>query len=457
MSTSNQSTLEVVGTRTIDQIRADGIDKQVIQSQSVEVDDSWSFKELSRLQTSYLTHDYHRYPAKFIPQLTARLIKQNSLIGDLVCDPFMGSGTTLVEAIVSGRRAYGTDINPVAVLISKAKTTPIEPAYLKNQISHLLGDIKSNIGMKHLGQMSLFTSKDVDIDIPDNDRLKYWFPEKQMEDLAVILSRINQIEDQDVKIFSLCAFSNILKGCSRWMMKSVKPTIDKKKVIADAYKSFERQTRRMMIKNDEFWKILGTKDFDCIVDNVDAYKMRLKDDSVSLIVTSPPYVTSYEYADLHQLTAIWLGYANKLSEFRSKFIGSIQKDDGLSVDLYSDLARKTVTELTQIDKREANGVERYFFEMQLCFQEMHRVLKVGGKAFIVIGDTELRRVGIHNADVFIQTMEKFGFKVFNVIKRLIPSKILPLTRDKKTGRFIATLKADRLAYPFEYVLGMKKI
>ena len=270
----------------------------------IEVDDSWSFKDC---KTSYLTHDYHKYPAKFIPQLADRLIKENSLFGDLVCDPFMGSGTTLVEAIVNGRRAYGTDINTVAVLISKAKTTPIEPAYLKDQISRLLGDIKSSMGMKHLGQMSLLSSNDVDIDIPDDKRLEYWFPEKQKVELAIILSRINQIEDQDIRSFVLCAFSNILKKCSRWMMKSVKPTIDKEKVIADAYKSFVRQTRRMMIKNDEFWKILGTKDFDCVVDNVDAHKMSLKDDSVSLIVTSPPYVTSYEYADLHQLTANWLG------------------------------------------------------------------------------------------------------------------------------------------------------
>jgi DNA modification methylase len=431
---------------------------EIIQSvPSVEVDDSWSFKELGRLQTSYLTHDYHKYPAKFIPQLTDRFIKENSLIGDLVCDPFMGSGTTLVEAIVNGRRAYGTDINPVAVLISKAKTTPIEPAYLKDQISHLLGDLKSSMGMKHLGQMSLLTCNDVDIEIPDNKRLEYWFPEKQMVDLAIMLSRISQIENQDVKNFSLCAFSNILKGCSKWMMKSVKPTIDKDKVIADAYKSFFHQTRRMIIKNGEFWKILGTKDYDCVVDNVDAYKMRLKGDSVSLIITSPPYVTSYEYADLHQLTAIWLGYADKLSEFRSKFIGTIQKNDHLPIDLYSELGRKTVAELRQIDKRGANGVERYFFEMQLCFQEMHRVLKHGGRAFIVIGDTELKRVGIHNGDVFIQTMEKCGFKIHQLIKRPIPSKILPLTRDKKTGRFISALKADRLAYPFEHILTMVKI
>jgi hypothetical protein len=53
---------------------------------------------------------------------------------------------------------------------------------------------------------------------------------------------------------------------------------------------------------------------------------------------------------------------------------------------------------------------------------------------IVIGDTELRRVSIHNTDVFVQTMQEIGFKIHKVIKRPIPSKILPLTRDVRTGR-----------------------
>jgi DNA methylase len=216
--------------------------------QSQEADESWSFKQLGRAQTSYLTHDYHRYPAKFIPQLAERLIKENSKPADLICDPFMGSGTTIVEAILNSRRAYGTDINPVSVLISKAKTTPIEPGFLRSQISSLLGRIKADIETKG-GQMLLLESEDFEARMPDNKRLDYWFPEKQKRDLSIILSRINSIENQEVKTFLLCAFSNILKICSRWMMKSVKPTIDKHKVIADAYNSFSLQTKRMAIKN----------------------------------------------------------------------------------------------------------------------------------------------------------------------------------------------------------------
>lgn len=421
--------------------------------QSLEVDDSWSFKEATRIETSYLTHSYHRYPAKFIPQLANRVIKENSQAGDLVCDPFMGSGTTIVEAIVNGRRAYGTDINPVAALIAKAKNTPIEPARLKREVTSVFSHIQA--AMYDQKGQSLLTQESFDFDIPIHDRIDYWFSEEQKQELALILSQIKGIRDQDIQTFLLCSFSNILKGCSRWMMKSVKPTRDQSKIVASADRSFILQTKRMMKKNEEFWQMLGGNKIECTIDNRDARDLSLKDGSTTLIVTSPPYVTSYEYADLHQLTALWLAYTNNLKEFRSKFIGSIQKEDG-DIHLYSALARETVEKLEVKDRREALGAERYFFEMQQCFEEMHRVLKPRGRAAIVIGDTDLKKVEIKNAEVFIQTMERIGFKKYHVIKRPIPSKILPLTRDEKTGKFARTAQADRLAYPTEFIIIMEK-
>jgi DNA modification methylase len=420
------------------------------------VDASWSFGEITRLERSYLTHSYHRYPAKFIPQLAARLIKENSQVGEVVCDPFMGSGTTLVEAIVNDRRTYGTDINPVAVMITRAKTTPLDPEYLQSKISALKVKIKTHI-IDENKQTPLLKSNDFSVLFSENKRIDYWFPEKQKRDLAIILSGIMMIiEDENARNFLLCAFSNILKGCSRWMMKSIKPTIDKNKTISDAYSSFFIHIQRMLNKNRQFWKIVEEKKIECTVDNVDARKMSVIDDSVALIVTSPPYVTSYEYADLHQLTAIWLRYTEKLSEFRTKFIGSIQKKELTEVRLYSDLGKTIVEKMCLIDKREAYAVEQYFFDMQECFEEMYRILKVGGRTSIVIGDTDIKKVKIHNADVFLQTLKKIGFNIRSIIRRRIPSKILPLTRDENTGRFVATMKSDRLAYPFEYVLIMEK-
>ena len=97
----------------------------------IKEDKSWAFEDSSRKETSYASHGYHRYPAKFIPQLARRCILENSNEGDLVVDTFCGCGTTIVESLIYGRKGIGTDINPVAVMISKAKTTPINPEKLE--------------------------------------------------------------------------------------------------------------------------------------------------------------------------------------------------------------------------------------------------------------------------------------------------------------------------------------
>src|SRR5689334_2972771 len=78
--------------------------------------------------TPTLTHRLFRYPAKFHPPVAAALIEQFSSPGDLILDPFVGSGTTLVEAAVRGRRSIGTDIDPLAVAVSRAKSTTLDAA-----------------------------------------------------------------------------------------------------------------------------------------------------------------------------------------------------------------------------------------------------------------------------------------------------------------------------------------
>lgn len=87
--------------------------------------------ELKDADTRYVTHGYHRYSAKYIPQIPNYLISNFSEKADLILDNFMGSGTTLVESKILGRNAIGVDINPLACLISKVKTTNIEDSDLK--------------------------------------------------------------------------------------------------------------------------------------------------------------------------------------------------------------------------------------------------------------------------------------------------------------------------------------
>ncbi len=412
-------------------------------------DPSWSFAECTTKQTTAFTHGYHKYPAKFIPPLAAKLIEEYSKPGDLVGDPFMGSGTTLVEALLHKRRAVGTDINPLAWLIAKAKTTPIDPGELEKSLARLFA------GLEVDSQGALVSPLLAQVLPLEHERIDYWFTEPNRRELAVVLYLINQEPDEAVRIFFLCGFSNILKNCSRWLMRSSKPTVDPKKAIPPLVPTLRKHLNYMAKRNFLFYEQLDSQETSVLAACRDARDLPVLPDSIDLIVTSPPYVTSYEYADLHQLGNLILGFAPDLSVLRKKFIGSIQSESRPE-ELLSPLALETIQQLKETDKKEGVGVESYFSAMQQCIREMHKKLKPGGRTGIVIGNTALRKVPIPNAEVFAEMGVGLGFTFDRLIKRRIPAKILPQTRDPLTGKFTSAAKAQSLAYPEEYIVILKK-
>jgi len=413
----------------------------------IDTDHSWAFADKSRKETAYITHGYHRYPAKFIPQIISPLIKKYTREGGLVVDPFGGCGTTLVESKVLGRRSLGTDINPVAVFITKSKVTPIEPRKLSKTFVSLEKEI-NNYDPK------------TETKVPEHERIDYWFKIEEKKKLAFLLDKISKIRNTEIKRFFYCGLSNILKNSSIWLQKSNKPTRDFNKKIVDPFLTFNRQINKMMRGNLDFFLLLGVRNFSdvsCDIYASDAREIPVGNNSANLIITSPPYVTSYEYADLHQLSALWFEYMDNLNEFRKKFIGTAyhnKKELGSN----SKIAKKIGEDLFQKSEKKAGEVMNYFGEMNQVFQEMKRILKRGGRTCIVIGNTAIKDVKILNAEVFTEQLQNLGFKIEKIIKREIPSKNLPSIRDKKTGRFAKiTNKNKTLAYPTEYILIMKKI
>lgn len=411
-----------------------------------KIDYSWSFSDKTRKDTAYITHGYHRYPAKFIPQIVSRLAEKYTNEGDLIVDPFGGCGTTLVESKIMGRPSVGVDINPVAVLITKAKITPIDPQKIEKAFAILKAKLDTY-------------SKDTKVKAPEHERIDYWFKPEEKRKLAFIFAEISKLKDQDIRDFFYCGFSNILKNCSIWLQKSNKPTRDLNKKPSDPIPTFYKQIKMMIRGNTRFYELLKEKNHLEIPSQVyctDARTIPAKDNSVSLIVTSPPYVTSYEYADLHQLTALWLEYTKDLSDFRKRFIGTSYHNKKDLV-LNSELAEKIRNELLKKDKKTAEEVSTYFSEMNQVFVEMKRILKKGGKTCIVIGNTSLKGVEILNAEVFAEQLQNLGLKIADIIKREIPSKNLPSVRDEKTGKFARISDKNKVsAYPTEYILIMEK-
>jgi len=415
--------------------------------QKIKIEKSWSFSEKTRKDTAYITHGYHRYPAKFIPQIVSRLAQKYTKEGDLIIDPFGGCGTTLVESKVMGRQSIGVDINPVAVLITKAKITPIDPKKIEENF-HILKSKLDNYSEK------------TEVQAMEHERIDYWFKPEEKRKLSFIFNEISKLKDQDIRDFFYCGFSNILKNCSIWLQKSNKPTRDLKKKPSDPIPTFYKQVKMMTRGNARFYEISKEKKYLDIPSQVcctDARKIPTKNNSADLIVTSPPYVTSYEYADLHQLTALWFDYTKDLSDFRKRFIGTSYHNKK-SLTLNSKIAENIRENLLKTDKKTAEEVSNYFSEMNQVFLEMKRILKKGGKTCIVIGNTSLKGVEILNAEVFAEQLQNLGFSIAEIIKREIPSKNLPSVRDKATGKFAKITDKNKVsAYPTEFILIMEKL
>ncbi|MDR0307991.1 MAG: site-specific DNA-methyltransferase [Chitinispirillales bacterium] len=415
-----------------------------LRFEDIKIDPEWHFKNVRSIER--FTHGYHRYPAKFLPDLVKKLIEEHTKLNDTIADVFAGCGTTLVEAKLHGRKSIGVDINPVAELITKVKTNPIKPTILQKQFDRLT-DRFSQFNLNSYSKIS------------KHERIDYWFVPENKNKIAFLYDNILKIRNKSVKGFFLVSLSHILKNCSRWLQSSTKPQVDPKKPLIDPFSAFNYHTKQMIKKNKEFYGYLEEKDFldtRCEIKLEDARKTSIAAGSVAAIITSPPYVTSYEYADIHQLTAYWYEYVTDLASFRRNFIGTFYSQNQ-SLKCHSMQAQKIVDQLFSKDGRVAKEVANYFKNMQNVAEEMYRILCNNGHVCVVIGNTTLRNVKIESAEVFVELLEQTGFKIKDVIKRSIPNKLIPTIRDKTTGKFVKLNSANsKLVYPEEYILIARK-
>src|SRR3989338_1820259 len=150
------------------------------QFRTIQPSEDWSFRDAGRSQTTAFTHDYHRYPAKFIPQIVKKLIEDYAPNNtQTVCDPFGGCGTTLVEAKLLGHKSVGFDINPVAKLITQTKTTPIKSRTLTNNSTKFLS----------------YYGNTPSVSFNHHQRINYWFDEPTIQELDKIYFAIKKIKN----------------------------------------------------------------------------------------------------------------------------------------------------------------------------------------------------------------------------------------------------------------------
>jgi hypothetical protein len=412
----------------------------------------WAFDGLSSKDTHRGTHAYHSYPMRFVPQLAESLVQEYSPAGGVVCDPFMGSGTTLIEAAGRDRRALGADINPLCQLITEAKGTLIDPAALLPKLRDLEDQLTS-------------IERVAPVSFPDEvvERLHFWHPEEAYQNLSRILTVVRATEDKDIRRFMLCGFSQILKSCSLWSSDSTRAIRSEKRSRKpqDARKALLRQLNLMHRRNNTWWESSRNNPPSPVEAFLaDARCLPVQDEAVDTVITSPPYVTSYDYAELHQLSLLWLGYCSKYQELRRNLIGSqygVESEWTLEdlIDL-SPTAFQIATDLseTTTERHLVRAVVAYFHDMWESASEMFRITRQGGRVVVVIGNTRLRGVDILNAEVLGEILDNIGFSPSEAFRRPIPVKSIPPTRDTGTGRFSNSTGSN--PYAEEYVLVSQK-
>ena len=406
----------------------------------------WAFESVR--STEQWTHGYHRYPAKFLPDVVRKIIEEYANGSKLIADLFAGCGTTLVEAKVHGISSVGVDINPVAQLITKVKTKPLAPDALQQAYTALV-----NLFDK-------YNESDYE-DIKKHERIDYWFTPSQKAKIAFLYDKVFHLEvDDDTKDFFYVCISHILKNCSWWLQSGTKPQRDMEKEPEDPFNEFKRHCNKMIGWNEKFYNELSKKGhlgIPCEIHLEDARHTNITSESIDAIITSPPYVTSYEYADIHQLTAYWMEYISDIHEFRKKFIGSSYSGN-MSLEVSgSKQAQKIVNALSKKNQHIARDVAQYFNDMKEVAIEMERLLVPGGKACVVIGNTKIKEVQIKSAEVFFEFLRNAGLHKVDVIKRSIPHKLMPTLRDKNSGRFTKLDNPNcKKVYPNEYIIIMRK-
>jgi DNA modification methylase len=435
---------------------SDSVQKESIESREFEGDIDPTFTipdrgEILIISTdqSYLTHGIHKFPAKFFPELPRYLIRRYSRVGNTVLDPMCGSGTVLLESMLNNRVAIGIDIDPMARLITKVKTTPIDPGTLTHAARILIAQIDT------LNDISDYSPQIPKFHYRDN-----WFRPFILRELAIIKDCIdsllskhqNEFIWEDIDAFFRVVLSSVIRDVSNADPHCTR-TVLRKKVVkkitpGDTYTKFSERLFRQCDSMSELFDISETLDInDVRLASGTAIDTGLEPDSIDLAVTSPPYINAVDYPRTHQLEMYWLGLlgTGPLSHVKRRYIGTetVYKDEyaTLKTSGYETLD-PILEKIYNSDPRRSFIVFKFFKDMELQLTEMFRILKPGCRYCITIGNNLIRGVEIQSDKILSEIATSvIGFELERTFFSKLIRHFIRIPRpERMLGEWILVLK-----------------
>lgn len=351
--------------------------------------------------------------------------------GSVVLDPMSGSGTVLRQAADLGHLALGFDLDPLAVLMAKVWTTPVDDLSIEREHHHLIEFVRS------LDDESVSLPW-VDGDPETEAFISYWFGADQahsLRKLAFALHAMAQAAGEED-----CAAIDVL----RLNLSRIIVTKEQAASLArdtshsrphrvslssdfDVLRGFEKSLKSIRKRLQEAPPQLGAS-----ISLGDARKLEaLNAASVDVVITSPPYLNAIDYLRGHRLSLIWLGWPLKeLRSIRATSIGAERAPDE-AVCTQTEAIVAAMVDRTQLAPRHLGMISRYATDLHGVVREIGRVLKPSGSATFVVGNSTLKGNFIKNADGLAHAASLCGLQEVDRSERELPqgSRYLPVTGD----------------------------
>ncbi|MDU3845247.1 MAG: hypothetical protein E7G71_10185 [Clostridium perfringens] len=470
------------------------IDKEIIEELKKLPLDYWDFKNED---TKELTHGIHTYPAVMVYPISRNIIKivKKYQEVNVFMDPFMGSGTCLVEGILAGMdEVYGTDLNPLARLISKVKTTHLHYEDVRNAIDKIeekinriynkyesiLDNIYSYLNEKSIDITEKATVKDgwghnapsilreymtknnINLYIPEFKNLGFWFVPNAILELQIIKNNILEIDNDDIRDFVWIAFSEVTRLVSNRRNSEFKMyRMPAEKVVnfrPDVKKEFFKILERNADKMHNFYDICDDKTKETkvhIFNNDTRYLKDIPDNYIDLVVTSPPYGdsrTTVAYGEFSRLSLQWVN----LEELSDKEITGIDKNlmggtkfaKGFEYDLYSNTLKESLDKILECDKNieRAGDVYSFYKDLQKAIESITKKCKKNSYQFWVVGNRTVKNETLKTSDIIIEMAEKFGLEHVYTIGRNISNKVMPSLNSptNEVGKKVTTMTNEHI-------------
>ena len=398
----------------------------------------WDYRTAN---TKELTHGIHPYPAMMIPQVARRLIREYGHEGGLLFDPYCGTGTTLLEALLAGSESIGTDLNPLARLIAKVKTTPIAVDRLDREIENFIAF-----------RISASTASDIAFEPPSIPNVDYWFSPSVQRELVMIRDYIDAIHDDCIADFFRVGYSLTTRKVS-WTKNSEFKLVriprermadhnsDVFSTMVDQLSSNRNAVAALTHELGDAMPQCSIHQFDTVtgipIDIIDA-------GSVDLIMTSPPYgdsKTTVAYGQFSRLSSQWLGYgsANRVDNVLlggAKLAGEVSFGYKALDDVIHDIA--------EMDSKRSLEVASFFVDYRNSISNVASVVKRGGYACYVVGNRTVKGIEVPTAETTATFFEMNGFKLIEMFQRNIPNKRMPSMNSPTNvpGKLGKTMKSE---------------